>query len=375
MRFKRYLMAFCSSALIFGLSLFLFPQAKPALTTDTTPTATVTPTATPVLTRPVATNTPIPTPTSAPTATPSPEPVATEPPKQEVPVGLVDDELSQPVSAISELVTTYIQAYYNNDTDTVSSLLMDPSLLDTELMKKDSENIRKVENIELYKNPGVNGIYNIVYASYTLYYEDLQLYVPHFSEYHVKRLPDASFRIYNLPLSEDTEFAFLQARKAEVVQEIAISSLIRRYHSACLVVSEPLLKQCVTDADYLNIPYLSSRYSVTENFTDYDFLFYPGINEFDYIAFVTHREKIVFSDTPAPCMEYYYIDVDEISGLPSIYTGITSLDTDAYCAAIIQNEEIQELAMQTNLDMQDALRTDDDLQEFYQLLVSNASEH
>lgn len=371
MKFKRHIMAFCSSALVFGLSLFLFPQSKAATVTEinTTPTPTATSTATPAPTSAQkASATPVAT------ATSSPDPVVTDSPVQKLPVGLADNELSSPVSGVSELVTSYIHAYYSNDADTISSLVLDASLVDTSLMEKESENIRTVENIELYKNPGTDGIYNIVYASYSLYYKDLQLSVPHFSEYYVKRLSDGSFRIYNLPLSEETEAVFTQARKTEVVQQIAISSLIRRYHTACLVVSESLLAQCVTDADYLNIPYLSSRYSVTENFADYDFLLYPGVNEFDYIVFVTHREKIVFSDTAAPCMEYYYVDVDDISGLPYIYLGITSLDTDAYCAAVIQSEAIQELASQTNLDMQEALRTDDDLQEFYQLLVSNASE-
>lgn len=372
MKFRRYIMAFCSSALVFGLSLFFFPHAKPTAVTDTTPTPTVAPTATPAPTFPVTDNKVTATPMVS--ATQSPDPVVTEPPEQKLPVGLTDDELSAPVSGVSELITAYIHAYYSNDVETVSSLVLDPSLVDTATMEMDSENIKAVENIELYKNPGINGIYNIVYASYSLYYKDLQLYVPQFSEYYVKRLPDGSFLIQNTPLSEDTEAAFLQARRTEVVQKIAISSLIRRYHTACLVVSEPLLEQCVTDADYLNIPYLSSRYSVTEHFTDYDFLLYPGINEFDFLAFVTHKEKIVFSDTPAPCMEYYYVDVDDISGFPRIYLGITSLDTDAYCAAVIQNEDIQELANQTNLDMQDALRADDDLQEFYQLLVTNATE-
>lgn len=370
MKFKRYIMAFCSSALVFGLSLFLSPHAKPTVTTDTSPTATAAPTATPAPTFPVATKAPTP----VLEATPSPEPTVTEPPEQKLPYGLVDDELSKPVTGVSELVTAYIQAYYSNDTDTISSLVLDPSLVDTAAIEKASANIKNVENIELYKNPGINGTYNIVYASYSLYYKDLQLYVPQFSEYYVKRLPDGSFRIQNTPLSEETEAAFLQARKTEVVQNLAITSLIRRYHTACLVVSEPLLEQCVTDAGYLNITYLSSRYSVTENFSDYNFILYPGINEFDYIVFVTHSEKIVFSDTPAPCMEYYYVDVDDTSGLPRIYLGITSLDTDAYCAAVIQNEEIQELAKQTNNDMLEALRTDDDLQEFYELLVSNASE-
>ena len=167
--------------------------------------------------------------------------------------------------------------------------------------------------------------------------------------------------------------AFAEARRSENVLELAISSLIRRYHAACLTVNEPLLKQCVTDSDYLNLDYIASRYSVTESFSDYDFLLYPGINEFDYIVFVTHKEKIVFSDTPAPCMESYYISLNPSTGIPSVYLGITALDTDAYCAAVIQSDEIQALAKETNEMMQEALLSDDDLKDFYQLLLSNSN--
>ena len=72
-------------------------------------------------------------------------------------------------------------------------------------------------------------------------------------------------------------------------------------------------------------------------------------------------------------MESYYISLDKSTGLPSIYLGITSLDTDAYCAAVIQSDDIQALAKKTNSDMQEALLSDDDLKDFYQLLVSNSS--
>jgi len=53
--------------------------------------------------------------------------------------------------------------------------------------------------------------------------------------------------------------------------------------------------------------------------------------------------------------------------------GITALDTDAYCAAVIQSDEIQALAKETNEMMQEALLSDDDLKDFYQLLLSNSN--
>ena len=363
MKFKRCMTAIYSSALVLGLSFLLYPQSSPASVSDPAPTAA-----------PV-TSVPVNTPTAEPILQPTPtsEPVITEKPKDTLPSGLLDNMLYEPFFGIPELVTDYMNAYYSNDIDALSTLVTDATLLDTAAMEKASENVTKVEDITLYANPGIENVFSIVYATYSLYYKDLQISVPQFSEYYVAQLPDGTYLIQTEPLSEKAEEAFLQARQTEVVQKLAISSLIRRYHNACLIVNESLLRQCVTNANYLNLPFITSRYSVTESFTDYDFLLYPGINEFEYIVFVTHREKIVFSSTPAPCMEYYYIDLDE-SGIPSIYLGITSLDTDAYCAAVIQSEEIQELAKQVNSNMQTAILADDDLRDFYQLLVTNSSE-
>ena len=239
-------------------------------------------------------------------------------------------------------------------------------------MESSSKNVAKLEDITLYSKPGIDGIFSIVYATYSLYYSDLQISVPQFSEYYVKRLSDGSFQILTEPLSELTSFALTEARQSENVLELAINSLIRRYYAACLTVNEPLLKQCVTDPDYLVLDYIASRYSATEYFSDYNFLLYPGINEFDYIAFVTYKEKIVFSNTPAPCMESYYISLDP-NGVPSIYLGITSVDTDAYYEAVISKDEIQALAHKTKTEWDEALLADNDLKEFGQLLQSNGS--
>lgn len=364
MKFKRCMTAICSSALVLGLSFLLYPQSPAVTDTKATPTATVAPDTTPEATSTVNN----PSGTSAPTATPAPTPT----PEIEH-HNLLTGDLSTPLSGVADVVTSYITSYYDNDFDAVSALVTDASLLNTALMENNSKNVSKVEDITLYSKPGIDGIFSIVYATYSLYYSDLQISVPQFSEYYVKRLADGSFRIHTVPLSAKTMDAFAEARRSESVLELSIGSLIRRYHTACLAVNEPLLKQCVTDSDYLNLDYLASRYSVTESFSDYDFLLYPGINEFDYIAFVTHTEKIVFSDTPAPCMESYYISLDPNTGIPSVYLGITSLDTDAYCAAVIQSDEIQTLAKETNENMQEALLSDDDLKEFYQLLLSNSS--
>ncbi len=364
MKFKRCISAICSSALVLGLSFLLYPQPKVSTGTSVSPTGSVTATPTPV-----HNSDPVSSATGTPKATPTP---AVTPDVTFLP--LLTGDLKEPLPEVSDLVTAYITAYYNNDPGTIATLVTDVSHFDISVMENDCKNVKRLENLELYSRPGIDGVFSIVYATYSLYYSDIQISVPHFSEYYVKRLADGTFLIQTTPLSEKTAEVFTQARQSGDALELAVSTLIRRYHNACLAVNEPLLKQCVTNPDYLNLTYIDSRYSVTETFSDYDFLIYNGINEFDYVAFVTHKEKIVFSDTPAPCMESYYIEVDEATGIPSIYLGITSLDTDAYCASLIQSDTIQELAKQTNTSMQEALMSDDDLKEFYQLLVSNSSE-
>lgn len=376
MKFRRTMSVIYSSALVLGLSFLFYPQNKEtsdnkdAVNAVTTPTTAVTPT--PTVTVPVASDVTAPVTTQAPSDTP--EPTVTPAPELNLPPILTDNTLTAPLSGVTELVTSYVNSYYKNDFETVSSLVTDTSMLNATLMENNSKNVTKVEDLQLYAKPGVDGVFSIVYATYSLYYSDLQISVPYFSEYYVKRLSDGSYRIITTPLSGKTRQAFYQARRSEAVLNLSVPALIKRYHAACLTANEPLLAQCVTDSDYLDLNYITSRYSVTESFTDYEFRLYPGINEFEYIVFVTHNEKIVFSNTPAPCMEYYCIDLEDSSGYPSIYLGITSLDTDAYCAAVIQGDEIQALAKEVNTKMQEALVADDDLKEFYQLLLSNSSE-
>lgn len=366
MKFKRCMTAICSSALVLGLSFLLYPQSPAATDTKSAPPVTAAPTASPATVSPTIEVIPtsVPTLTSAPAPTPTPQVAHHQ---------LLTGDLSTPLSGVTDVVTSYITSYYANDFEAVSALVTDASLLNSKLMENNAKNISKVENIELYSKPGIDGIFSIVYASYSLYYSDLQISVPQFSEYYVKRLTDGTFRIQTVPLSSKTMSAFAEARRSENVLELAISSLIRRYYTACLTVNETLLKQCVTDSDYLNLNYIASRYSATESFSDYELYLYPGINEFDYIVFVTYKEKIIFADTPAPCMESYYISLDPSTGVPSIYLGITSVETDAYCKAVICKDEIQALAHKTKTEWDEALLADKDLMEFETLLQTNNS--
>ncbi len=376
MRRKRFMATIYSSALVLGLSFLLYPQVidfhKPTASTESvTPGVPTTPTLVPTLT-----TTPIvelETPTTALQPTSSPEPTSTPKPELKLPTLLVANELLTPLPGAQSAVTAYIEAYYKNDFETLSTLVTDASLLNKELIERNTANIKKADDIKLYAKPGVNGIFSVIYATYSIYYEDIPTPLPQYSEYYVKRSADGSFKIETVPLSSETRQAFQVARRTEVVRDLYIPTLIKRYHNACLTVNETVLNGCVTDTDYLDLDYLASRYSVTESFSDYEFYVYPGINEFDYVVFVTYNEKIVFSDTPAPCFDFFCIDINDRSGFPSIFQGEIIEATKTYLDALEYSETIQNKLAEIEKKMQQAILTDDDLYDFY-MLMSSASE-
>lgn len=373
MRHKRFIAFIYSSALVLGLSFLLYPQMTDfhkltASSENVTPGIPATPPLAPTLS---PTDEPEnPTAALKPTATPSP--TATPKPELKLPTLLVANELLTPLPGARSTVTAYIEAYYKNDFETLSTLVTDASLLNRELIEKNTANIKKADDITLYAKPGVNGIFSIIYATYSVYYEDIPIPLPQYSEYYVKRSADGSFKIETVPLSSETRQAFQIARQTEVVRDLYIPTLIKRYHNACLTVNESVLNGCVTNTDYLNFEYLASRYSVTEGFSDYEFYVYPGLNEFDYVVFVTYNEKIVFSDTPAPCFDYFCIDINDYSGFPAIFQGEISTETEAYLTSLVNLDAIQELYATTLKKMEQALLADDDLNDFYKLMNSGS---
>ena len=373
MRRKRLMATICSSALVLGLSFLLYPQMtsfhKPTVSAgNVTPGIETTPTLAPTPTVQVG------TPTAAVQPTVSPEPSATPKPELKLPALLVANELLTPLPGVQSAVNTYIQAYYSNDFETLSTVVTDASLLNKELIEKNTANIKKVSDIQLYAKPGVNGIFSIVYATYSVYYDDIPTPLPQYAEYYVKHVDDGSYKIETVPLSSETRAAFQIARQTEVVRNLYIPTLIKRYHNACLTVNESVLNGCVTNTDYLNYDYLASRYSVTEAFSDYEFYVYPGINEFDYVVFATYNEKIVFSDTPAPCFDSYCIDINDYTGFPSIFYGEISDETEAYLTSLVNLDAICELKDATDKKMQEAALADDDLYDFLKLINASDSQ-
>lgn len=354
MKFKRSVAAIYGTLLVAGLTLLITPDIRTKIQESSKVTPTVAPTVSP------AVEAPTPTTVVSPTVTPLPTPTA------DLDLIYQNSIYSIPETSLVNLVTDYIHAYYANDLDAVSEMVTDATMVNRSHMENDSDNVQEIQNLKLYCKPGINELYEIVYACYDIKYNGSSVAIPMFSEYLISKKEDGTFLILNEALAEDTENAVIAARQTEAVLQKSVYSLIQRYHIAAMNGDEDLLKQCVKNSSFLDMDYFESRYYYTENFKDYSLLMLPGINEFAYVAFVTYSEKLVLIDTPAPCMESYFIYLDKYNGNPYIYLGVTSLETDAYYTALEQRDDVQALAEKTNKAMEEAVLKDDDLMNFYQ---------
>lgn len=360
MKFRRTISAILSSSLILGCSFLMYPEIsffnqepKKEVLLPATPSATSAPT-------------PTKAPTNVPTKAPTPVPTRTP--------MLLQDQLYPPMESVRAAVTDYLQAYYKKDFTALSTLVTDFSLLNQEKISSEVANITGISDLSLQTKPGVNGIFNVVYASYTVQQKGIRQPISQFRELYIKRQKDGSMRVMSEPVDEKTANLLSAGRKTEQVLRLSVLSLIQKYYNYGLEGNEEQIKECVSDSVFLDTEFFERRYAYTESFSDFDVLLKPGINEFEYIAFITYKEKIVLIDTKAPCLEIYYISIDEKTGEPKIYLGITSLDTDAYCTSVMESPEIQSFAQTINDEMKKAIEADDDLREFYDYLLDNSED-
>lgn len=278
-------------------------------------------------------------------------------------------DLSEPASV--EFITGYLNAYYSGDTKKLADFVTDETLMPLDDISTASDGVTEISDLRFYSKPGMDSIDLVIYATFELHYKTAGATLPCMEEIYLRRLPDGGYRVITDTLSEKTISDLARARKTPKVMQLAVRNLIARYQIACLNADEVLAKSCISNQVYLDMDLLNSRYAYTVGFSDVTVTLFEaneGNEEIDYVAFSGYNEKIVLIDTPAPCLESYFIKVDPFSGKPYIFVGETGVDTDAFYASLIARDEVQALAEKANAAMEEALLKDRDLKDFYERL-------
>ena len=345
-----------ASTFIWSMSL-LHLSYMPAPTSAITPPQ---PTGTPTLSlNQEATATPEPTPTNTPTPTPIPAALTTAI-EQTTDIDIID-----PISA-------YLHAQYANDIETLQTLVSNPENLSTSYIENVSKDVSSISNLVCYTKPGLQDIDVIVYACFDVKYKSSANTSPCLEELYLTILPDGSYQVYTATLSNETKQQLLQARQMEDVMHLSIDSLIKRYFNARLSYDPVRIRSCISISNE-DMEIMFEKVKHIEEYRNINCLIKPGINEFDYIVFVSFDIKIVSIDTPGPSLNEIYIAINPISGKPYIYYGYISDESDEYAYKLRTSDDVVALATDVDNRLKEAMFTDDLLRAYFEKLV-NASE-
>ena len=328
------------------------------------------PTPTGVITPPLPTSTPTislnqeeavtPEPTPTVTSTPTPIPAAlTTAIEQTIDINIID-----PVSA-------YLHAQYANDITTLQTLVSDPENLSTSYIENVSKDVSSISNLVCYTKPGLHEIDVIVYACFDVKYKSSANTSPCLEELYLISQPDGSYQVYTATLSNETKQQLLLARQTEDVMTLSIESLIKRYFNARLSYDPVRIRSCISISNE-DMEIMFEKVKHIEEYRNITCYINPGINEFDYIVYVSFDIKIVSIDTPGPSLDEIYIAVNPISGKPYIYYGYISDESAEYAYKLRTSDASVALKNEVEERLKEAMLTDDLLNEYFEKLV-NAS--
>ena len=346
-----------ASTFIWSISL-LHLSYMPASTSAITPPA---PTGKPTLTlKQEDIITPEPSPEVSPTPTPTPIPAAlTTEIEQSTNINIID-----PVSA-------YLHAQYANDITTLQTLVSNPENLSTSYIENVSKDVSSISNLVCYTKPGLHEIDVIVYACFDVKYKSSANTSPCLEELYLIKLPDGSYQVYTATLSNETKQQLLLARQTEDVMTLSIESLITRYYNARLSYDPVRIRSCISISNE-DMEIMFEKVKHIEEYRNITCYIHPGINEFDYIVYVSFDIKIVSIDTPGPSLDEIYIAINPISGKPYIYHGHISEESAEYAYKLRTSDESVALKNSIEERLKEAVLSDDLLYEYVNKLV-NAS--
>ena len=304
--------------------------------------------------------TPAPTPTTTPTPTPIPAALTTTI-EQTNDINIID-----PISA-------YLHAQYANDITTLQTLVSNPENLSTSYIENVSKDVSSISNLICYTKPGLHEIDIIVYACFDVKYKSSANTSPCLEELYLIKHPDGSYQVYTATLSNETKQQLLLARQTEDVMTLSIESLIERYFNARLSYDPVRIRSCISISNE-DMEIMFEKVKHIEEYRNITCYIHPGINEFDYIVYVSFDIKIVSIDTPGPSLDEIYIAINPISGKPYIYHGYISDESEEYAYNLRTSPNSVALKTEVDERLKEAMLTDDLLHEYFQKLVGGSSQ-
>ncbi len=150
-----------------------------------------------------------------------------------------------------------------------------------------------------------------------------------------------------------------------------INKLIKSYLNAKLGKKIDKFKPLVNDVDSIDLADIGRKTKYIEAYKNVSCYTKKGPEEGSYIVYAYHEVKFTSIDTLAPAMNEFYVKADE-DGNPYIYLGEIDKDTEKYLDEVRDSEEVMNLIYDVNDKLQQSVKDDSALAQFYLKLEESA---
>lgn len=143
-----------------------------------------------------------------------------------------------------------------------------------------------------------------------------------------------------------------------------INALITKFFNAKLESSENAFDGLVTDPSGIDYERLHRKVEYIVSYQNIKTYVAKGINEVDYVAYVTYDLELPSIETMAPSIDEIYISLDE-NNKPLVYLGKLSEETQEFVDDLRNTEEVKSLISGVTDELTAAVKSDSNLKDFY----------
>lgn len=151
-----------------------------------------------------------------------------------------------------------------------------------------------------------------------------------------------------------------------------INKVVKEFYEAKLTCSEEDFIPIVTNANQLDMERLQRKIEYVNSYQNINCYTKKGINEIDYVVYVSYDLELATIDTYAPSIDE--LRITYVDGSPKVYLGTISEETSEYLKKLRTSEDVEVLVSDVVTRLDEACASDENLNEFYQNIQKSSAQ-
>ena len=151
-----------------------------------------------------------------------------------------------------------------------------------------------------------------------------------------------------------------------------INKVVQDFYEAKLTCSAEDFVPIVTNANQIDMERLQRKIEYVNSYQNINCYTKKGINEIDYVVYVSYDLELATIDTYAPSIDE--LRITYVDGTPKVYLGNIAEDTSKYLNELRTGEDVEVLVSDVVTRLEEACASDENLNEFYQNIQNSSVE-